>query len=114
MEKVWEDNNNQYGQRPDSVTVELQATTSTGNVGWKNAYDLLSNFHVELAQQGFTRDSTIVELNADNDWSYTWDSLPVSYAGDSSAGFVAQQISYRVIERSVNNGEVLGVREVRA
>ena len=52
VQKVWDDNNNAAGVRPDSVTVELYANDApTGKTA---------------------------VLTAENDWAYTWDNLDVN------------------------------------
>ncbi len=53
--KAWDDANNQDGIRPDSIEVQL------------------------LANGEATGDT--VELNVENDWTYTWNGLPLNEAG---------------------------------
>ena len=59
MTKKWEDNGNQDGIRPGSVTVQLKAGTE--------------------------KYGEAVTLNADNKWTYTWEDLAVKSAGKDIA-----------------------------
>lgn len=74
--KSWVDGNDPYGLRPTTVTVQLQARTavvqSDGTAGqyseWSDAYSVWTQFASEedLANQGFTKESTYRTLNADD------------------------------------------------
>ena len=68
--KVWDDNNNQDGLRPESITVQLKANDE--NLGGA------------------------VVLNAENNWTYTWNNLDKMKDG--------QEVKYDVVEV----GEVTG------
>ena len=66
VEKVWHDNENQDGKRPTSIQVQLKA--GENNVG------------------------NVVELNANNNWKYTWNSLPV-YKNGEKIVYTADEVS---------------------
>src|SRR5699024_4585024 len=73
-EKIWEDENNQDGVRPDSITVNLLAD------------------EVVIDSQDVTEE---------DDWSYTFDHLPVYKPGE-----VGQLIEYTVAEEAVEDYKV--------
>src|SRR5699024_38755 len=73
-EKIWEDENNQDGVRPDSITVNLLAD------------------EVVIDSQDVTEE---------DDWSYTFDNLPVYQPGE-----VGQLIEYTVAEEAVEDYKV--------
>ncbi|MBR6504561.1 MAG: Cna B-type domain-containing protein, partial [Clostridia bacterium] len=75
--KVWEDNNDQDGLRPTSVKVQLK----------KNG----TNYEDEVI------------LNKDNNWSYTWATLPEKENGET--------IQYTVEEVNVPNGYTVSYSE---
>ena len=64
--KVWEDNNNEAGSRPASVTVQLKA--------------------------GTVNSGAAVTLNADNQWTYTWTDLDV-YANGAEIAYSVDETS---------------------
>ena len=66
VEKVWDDNENQDGKRPTSIQVQLKA--GENNVG------------------------NVVELNANNNWKYTWNNLPV-YKNGEKIVYTADEVS---------------------
>ena len=66
VEKVWHDNENQDGKRPTSIQVQLKA--GENNVG------------------------NVVELNANNNWKYTWNNLPV-YKNGEKIVYTADEVS---------------------
>ena len=66
VEKVWNDNENQDGKRPTSIQVQLKA--GENNVG------------------------NVVELNANNNWKYTWNNLPV-YKNGEKIVYTADEVS---------------------
>ena len=78
VEKVWDDNDNLKGRRPDSVTVQLTANEDTSYNG------------KELEK---------VVLNNENNWSYTFTNLP-KY---TDQGF---EIKYSVVETETNPGDL--------
>lgn len=65
--KIWDDNNNAYKTRPDSLAVTLHATYDAN--GQTNNLDL-----TDLVKPGVT-----INLNADSDWKCSW-TVPVYYA----------------------------------
>ena len=93
--KVWSGNDetNDDGNRPKSVTVKLQKSTDTSN--WEDV-------------------SGEVVLNADSSWSYIWDNLPsYGWSGEESG----KKLSYRVKETvpshyTVSYGEVQEIDKV--
>ncbi|MFD2831071.1 Cna B-type domain-containing protein [Corticicoccus populi] len=68
--KIWNDGSNQDGTRPDSIEVQL---TMNGEA-----------------------EGEVVELNAENDWTHTWNELPVNAEGEA--------IDYSVEEVNVPEG----------
>ncbi len=78
VEKVWDDNNNAKGKRPESVTVQL---TANGNTIYNGQ---------ELEK---------VVLNEANGWSHTFTNLP-KYDG------FGNEIAYSVIETETNIGDL--------
>lgn len=64
VEKVWDDDNNSAGTRPEKVTVKLNAKTSNGTDCSDYIKSILPNTEFE------------VDLNADNEWKYEWTNLP--------------------------------------
>ena len=64
--KIWDDNNNDYGTRPDSLVVTLHATYDAN--GQKNNLDL-----TDLVKPGVT-----ITLNAASEWKCSW-KVPVYY-----------------------------------
>ena len=78
VEKVWDDNNDIKGRRPDSVTVQL---TANGNTIYNDQ---------ELEK---------VVLNDENSWTHTFQDLP-KYTEQG------QEISYSVLETETNPGDL--------
>ena len=110
--KSWVDGNDPYGLRPTTVTVQLQARTavvqSDGTAGqyseWSDAYSVWTQFASEedLANQGFTKESTYRTLNADdNGWRGSWSRLPV--LARLSADTALTSIQYRVVETQIGD-----------
>ena len=64
--KIWDDNNNDYGTRPDSLAVTLHATYDAN--GQTNNLDL-----TDLVKPGVT-----ITLNAASEWKCSW-KVPVYY-----------------------------------
>lgn len=71
VNKIWEDNNNESGGRPKSVTIKLK----------RNGEDLGDEYNIEL--------------NEANNWSYTYQNLPLSNDGED--------LSYTVEEEKLDN-----------
>ena len=78
VEKVWDDNENIKGKRPESVTVQLTANGST-------------NYNGEELEK--------VVLNEENNWKYTFINLP-KYTE------FGQEIQYSVVETETNAGDL--------
>ena len=78
VEKVWDDNNDVKGNRPESVTVQL---TANGN----------TNYNGEALEK--------VVLSNSNNWSYTFTDLP-KYDG------LGKEIEYSVVETETNAGDL--------
>ena len=78
VEKVWDDNEDIKGRRPDSVTVQL---TANGNTIYNDQ---------ELEKVG---------LSDENNWTYTFQDLP-KYTEQG------QEISYSVVETETNPGDL--------
>ena len=78
MTKAWEDADDQDGVRPDTIEMQLYA--------------------------GGEESGDAVELNEDNQWTYTWENLPVNAAGEP--------IEYTVDETAVPDGYEKSVGEV--
>ena len=76
VEKVWSDNNNQDGIRPESIKVQLK-------------------------ENGQVKEE--VELNANNNWEYTFKKLPLKENGE--------KISYSVEETNVPEGYEKAIKE---
>ena len=106
VEKVWDDNDDIKGRRPDSVTVQLTA----GGKVVDNIEDIISaestNNNSENATTEGTTESTEtteseykVVLNAENNWTHTFQDLP-KYTEDG------QEISYSVVETETNKGDL--------
>ena len=67
--KIWKDNDNQDGIRPESIEVQLYA----------DGAELMGN-------------ECRVKLNEDNNWSYTWNSLPKNKEG-KTIRYTLQEVS---------------------
>ena len=115
VEKSWQDGDDPYGLRPETVTVELQAryrTAKTNTAGegpwssWQNAYDVWGVFanSEDLASAGLTEAFTSSTLSADNGWSSSWTHLPV--LARLTANDPLNEIEYRVIETAVGDQQI--------
>jgi hypothetical protein len=84
--KIWDDNNNQDGLRPTSITVKLQSKVGTGD------------FSDVLGTDGKPLTTTATASNADKDgnWIYSFEGLPLYSDG--------KQISYKVVETGTLDG----------
>ena len=79
--KIWEDNNNQDGIRPDTIELTLYADGTEYK-------DEKTNQTVKV--------TVIPEQKADNEWSYTFEKLP-TYNKDGA------KITYTVVETSIGD-----------
>lgn len=115
VEKSWQDGDDPYGLRPETVTVELQARyrtaeTNTAGAGpwssWQNAYGVWGVFasSEDLASAGLTEAFTSSTLSADNGWSSSWTHLPV--LARLTANDPLNEIEYRVIETAVGGQQI--------
>ncbi|MDM8270787.1 SpaA isopeptide-forming pilin-related protein [Thermophilibacter provencensis] len=97
VKKSWEgDGNDEWGLRPTSVTVELQARTSNDGTSWGewgNASEVLTR--VAGTNGGITATQTLTGPN----WSHTWNVLP----NQLKDGTLVQ---YRVVETKVGGKDV--------
>ena len=94
--KVWDDNNNTWHTRPDSLTVTLKAT-----------YDVEENGQYvtkDLTAQDLGLDSLDQTLTDANNWKCTWE-VPVYKILNSATGLKVE-IDYTVVEGTVNSDYV--------
>ena len=94
--KVWDDNNNTWHTRPDSLTVTLKAT-----------YDVEENGQYvtkDLTAQDLGLGSLDQTLTDANNWKCTWE-VPVYKILDSATGLKVE-IDYTVVEGTVNSDYV--------
>ena len=89
VNKKWEDENNQDGIRPDSVSITLNATVEKSD-GEEESITLPS-----------TVESTIT-LNEGNSWTYTWSGLDKYKNG--------QEIKYTVAENNVDERYTVSIK----
>ncbi len=78
VEKIWNDNDNAYNMRPESISVQLKVGDEVKDTQ---------------------------ALNADNEWKYTWENLPAyTYTIEDGVLTDAAAIEYNVVE----SGDVTG------
>ncbi|HIW43395.1 MAG TPA: Cna B-type domain-containing protein, partial [Candidatus Mediterraneibacter vanvlietii] len=82
FKKVWDDENNKYNTRPDSLDVTLHASA--------NSKDITS----ELGIDPITK-----TINKDTDWATVWQDLPVYYSDNGQK----VEIEYTVTEGTINS-----------
>ena len=97
VDKKWVDGENQWFQRPQSVTVQLQAKYGDG--AWGDALEVLNAAvsNGDLVSSGFEL-VTEQMISRDNKWSHTWTGLPVKVND--------KDVQYRVVEVSVTKNGV--------
>ena len=101
VEKVWDDNEDIKGKRPESVTVQL---TASGKVV-DNVEDITTTegttdrASIENGQETSNNNEYKVILNAENNWRHTFQDLP-KYTKDG------QEINYSVIETETNKDDL--------
>lgn len=104
--KVWDDNDNKYGTRPDSLDVTLKATilvTENGETVEKDVTDQLG-----IEESDLTR--TLPEKGK---WTTTWPNVPVYYDYTYANGeTVKTKIHYSMVEGE--EGEINSVYEYKA
>ena len=114
VEKAWE-GNFIYGDQPESVTVYLYATYDTGDPEELTEPEEKKAPAGQTDSEAQTGSSTQTEpaepehagtgflnhvtLSAENNWSYTWEDLPVN-----KHGYVGRNITYTVVEDPIPNG----------
>ncbi|MDO4459165.1 MAG: Cna B-type domain-containing protein [Clostridia bacterium] len=104
--KVWDDSDNLYGMRPDSVQFKLQwklekddvATTDIKETEWHDVtkVEAVPGSDTDLGKLVFTT-SDVTQTLTNTTWQTTWSNLPAYYRQ-------GEKISYRVVEVSVPNG----------
>ena len=101
VEKVWDDNEDIKGRRPDSVTLQL---TASGKVV-ENIEDITTsgetnnNIENTTDSEESSNNEYKVILNDENNWTHTFQDLPI-YTNQG------QEISYSVIETETNPGDL--------
>ena len=100
VEKVWDDNDDIKGRRPDSVTVQL---TADGKVV-ENIEDIISTNNINNNSENATTAETTeneykVVLNTENNWTHTFQDLP-KYTEQGN------QINYSVLETETNANDL--------
>ena len=100
VEKVWDDNEDIKGRRPDSVTVQL---TADGKVV-ENIEDIISTNNINNNSENATTAETTeneykVVLNTENNWTHTFQDLP-KYTEQGN------QINYSVLETETNTNDL--------
>lgn len=107
--KVWSDNEDSFGLRPESLTFTLQRASadSTGNIAdnatWKNV--TVSELNITNASPADVSEaadgSAIITVSDTNSWNATVSSLPLYELGDATS---KQRYIYRLAETTVPNG----------
>lgn len=104
--KVWDDNNNEYETRPNSLDVTLKATilvTENGETVEKDVTDQLG-----IKENDLTR-----TLPEEGKWKTTWENVPVYYDYTYANGeTVKTKIHYSMVEGE--EGEINSVYEYKA
>ena len=93
VEKVWDDNEDIKGRRPESVTVQL---TANGQVV-ENIDNIISTENTTTEESSESEYKVV--LNAQNNWTYTFQDLP-KYTEQG------QEINYSVVETETNPGDL--------
>lgn len=107
--KVWSDNEDSFGLRPESLTFTLQRASadSTGNIAdnatWENV--TVSELNITNASPADVSEaadgSAIITVSDTNSWNATVSSLPLYELGDATS---KQRYIYRLAETTVPNG----------
>lgn len=100
--KKWEDEPNQWNLRPVSIEVTLQARyQAVGSIDWSAWMNAEEAFEASGQQlpEGFPE--VTQTLNANNNWTYEWESVPTTVTVNS-ADYTVQ---YRVVETSMTQTE---------
>ena len=99
--KVWDDNNNTWHTRPDSLTVTLKATYDVEENGQYVTKDLTAQ---DLGLDSLDQTLTDANKTDDNKWKCTWE-VPVYKILNSDTGLKVE-IDYTVVEGTVNSDYV--------
>ena len=99
--KVWDDNNNTWHTRPDSLTVTLKATYDVEENGHYVTKDLTAQ---DLGLKSLDQTLTDANKTDDNKWKCTWE-VPVYKILNSDTGLKVE-IDYTVVEGTVNSDYV--------
>ena len=106
--KNWEnDGDDEWGLRPQSVTVKLQAQykkkgdADTSYSKWQSADEAFKGMGIAELPGGFP--AIEQTLNESNNWRCTWSSVPMQVKGTNSTVY---EVRYRVIETKVGDVEV--------
>lgn len=100
--KVWQDEGNQWNLRPVSIEVTLQARYQVvGSTDWSAWADA----DVAFGTSGMNRPLPDTQqpiktqtLDAANNWTYTWESVPTVVTNDAGTSY---NVQYRVVESSM-------------
>lgn len=104
--KVWDDNDNKYGTRPDSLDVTLKATILVTENGETVEKDI-------TGQLGINEDDLTRTLPEEGEWKTTWENVPVYYDYTYANGeTVKTKIHYSMVEGE--EGEINSVYEYKA
>ena len=90
--KKWDDANNQFNTRPESLEVTLKPTITVSENGQLNEIELTGN------QLGIQLNQTLTGEN----WSTVWKNVPVYYTYNGAK----VKIDYTVVEGSIDSGYV--------
>ena len=111
--KSWEnDGDDEWGLRPQSVTVKLQAQykkegdADTSYSTWRNADEAFADMGIAPRPTEFP--AIEQTLNKSNNWRCTWSSVPMQVKDTNS---MAYEVRYRVIETKVGDVEVTSLTE---
>lgn len=88
FQKVWDDENNKYYTRPESLDVTLHATA--------NSEDITSKL-------GIAEDEITKTISETTGWATTWEDLPVYYTSENGEKVV---ITYTVTEGGIDSNYV--------
>ena len=99
--KTWNDGDDEWGLRPETITVQLEAKLSNEEGDWASA----DSFNDGALKCCLETGSASVELNTAGNWTYDWNYLPRYIKGGS--GQTSQEILYRVVEVKIGNKGVV-------
>lgn len=100
--KVWQDEDNQWNLRPVSIEVTLQARyQEVGSTDWSAWADADVAFGTSGMKRPLPDTQQPIKtqtLNAANNWTYTWESVPTVVTNDEGTSY---NVQYRVVESSM-------------